>query len=85
VNVTVLMPGPTDTDFFDRADMEDTKVAQGPKQDPEEVAEAALRALSEGSDHVITGLKNKVQAGMAKMMSDPARAKVHAKMTEKRQ
>jgi short-subunit dehydrogenase len=85
VNVTVLMPGPTDTDFFDRADMGDTKVAQSPKQDPEEVAEAALRALSEGSDHVITGLKNKVQAGMAKMMSDPARAKVHAKMTEKRQ
>lgn len=83
VNVTVLMPGPTDTDFFDRADMNDTKVAQGPKQDPEEVAEAALRALSEGSDHVIPGLKNKMQAGAAKLMSDPARAKMHGAQTKR--
>lgn len=82
VNVTVLMPGPTDTDFFDRAEMQESKVAQSSKQDPEEVAEAALRALAEGSDHVITGLKNKVQAGIAKMMSDPARAKVHGSMTK---
>lgn len=85
VNVTVLMPGPTDTDFFARADMTDTKAAQGSKQDPEEVAEAALRALSEASDHVIPGLKNKVQASIAKIMSDPARAKMHGKLTEKRQ
>jgi uncharacterized protein len=77
INVTVLMPGPTETDFFDRADMNDTKVAQSPKQDAEEVAEAALKALSEGSDHVIPGLKNKMQVGMAKLMSDEARAKVH--------
>jgi len=84
VNVTVLMPGPTDTDFFDRADMQDTKVAQGSKQDAEEVAEAALKALSEGSDHVIPGLKNKAQASVAKMMSDPARAKMHGTQTKPR-
>ena len=84
VNVTVLMPGPTDTDFFDRADMNDTKVAQGSKQDAEEVAEAALKALSEGSDHVIPGLKNKVQATLAKMMSDPARAKLHGAQAKPR-
>lgn len=82
VNVTVLMPGPTDTDFFVRADMEESKVGQGSKQDPEQVAEAALRALAEGSDHVITGLKNKVQAGIAKMLSDPTRAKIHGSMTK---
>ena len=82
VNVTVLMPGPTDTDFFDRAEMQESKVAQSAQQDPEEVAESALRALADGSDHVITGLKNKVQAGLAKMMSDPARAKVHGSMTK---
>ncbi len=85
VNVTVLMPGPTDTDFFDRADMNDTKVAQGSKQDAEEVAEAALKALSDSSDHVIPGLKNKVQATIAKMMSDPARAKMHGSMAKPRQ
>jgi short-subunit dehydrogenase len=78
VNVTVLMPGPTDTDFFERADMQGTKVAQGPKQDPAEVADAAFDALLENSDHVVTGLKNKLQVGMAKIMSDPARAKAHA-------
>lgn len=78
VNVTVLMPGPTDTDFFDRADMLDTKAAQGEKQDPAEVADAAFAALKAGSDHVVTGVKNKVQTGMAKLMSDEARARVHA-------
>jgi short-subunit dehydrogenase len=83
VNVTVLMPGPTDTDFFDRAQMQDSKVAQSAKQDPELVAESALHALAEGSDHVITGLKNKVQASLAKMMSDPARAKIHGSMTKR--
>ena len=82
VNVTVLMPGPTETEFFDRAEMQASKVAQSAKQDPEEVAEAALHALAEGSDHVITGLKNKVQASLAKMMSDPTRAKLHGSMTK---
>lgn len=83
VNVTVLMPGPTDTDFFERADMTDTKVAHGPKQDPEEVAEAALKALSEASDHVMPGLKNKMQAVAAKFMPDPARAKMHGAQTKR--
>lgn len=83
VNVTMLMPGPTETDFFDRAEMQASKVAQGAKQDPEEVAEAALRALADGSDHVVTGLKNKIQASLAKkMMSDPTRARIHGSMTK---
>src|SRR5688572_9149207 len=50
VNVTVLMPGPTDTDFFERAEMEDTVVGEGAKQDPAEVAEAAIQALNERVD-----------------------------------
>lgn len=82
VNVTVLMPGPTETDFFARADMEDSKVAQSTKQDAEDVAQSALRALAEGSDHVIPGLKVKLQAVLAKKMSDPARAKMHGSMTK---
>lgn len=83
VNVTVLMPGPTDTDFFERAGMEDTIVAQGPKQDPAEVAAAAFDALIDDSDHVVTGLKNKLQVGVAKVMPDTARAKAHAAQTKR--
>lgn len=84
VNVTVLMPGPTDTEFFERADMEDTVVGQGAKQDPAEVAEAAIRALTERADHVVTGAKNKLQIGAAKLMSDEAKAKAHGKQTKRK-
>jgi uncharacterized protein len=84
INVTVLMPGPTDTEFFDRAQMQGTVVDESPKQDPAEVAEAAIQALSEGSDHVVPGLKNKLQIGAAKLMSDEAKAKVHGKQTLKK-
>lgn len=83
INVTVLMPGPTQTEFFERADMEDTKVGQGPKQSAAEVAEAAFKALREREDSVIPGAKNKLQAGMAKVMSDPARAKAHGAQTKR--
>jgi uncharacterized protein len=84
VNVTVLMPGPTETDFFERAEMTDTVVAQSAKQDPAEVAEEAIEALEQQEDHVVTGAKNKVQAAVAKTMSDETRAKVHGKQTERK-
>jgi short-subunit dehydrogenase len=84
VNVTVLMPGPTDTDFFERAEMTDTVVSQGAKQDAAEVAEQAIEALEHGDDHVVTGAKNKVQVGIAKAMTDEARAKVHGKQTKRK-
>jgi uncharacterized protein len=83
VNVTVLMPGPTDTEFFERADMMEAKVSQGAKQDAAEVADAAFQALRESSDHIVTGAKNKLQAGMAKLMSDEARTAAHGKQTQK--
>jgi short-subunit dehydrogenase len=82
INVTVLMPGPTETDFFERADMLDTKVGQAKKQSAEEVAAAAFDALRDRKDHVVTGAKNKLQAGVAKLMSDPARAKAHGAQTK---
>jgi len=84
VNVTVLMPGPTDTEFFDRANMQGTVVDEAAKQDPAEVAEAAIRALSEGEGHVVPGLKNKLQIGAAKLMSDETKAKVHGKQTQRK-
>jgi short-subunit dehydrogenase len=77
VNVTVLMPGPTDTDFFERADMLDTRAAQSPKQPPAEVAEAAYAALQSRADHVVPGVRNKLQASMTKFMTDEAKARMH--------
>jgi len=84
VNVTVLMPGPTDTDFFERAEMQGTVVDESAKDDPAEVAEAAMRALAGGDDHVVPGAKNKLQVGAAKLMSDQAKAKVHGKQTQRK-
>lgn len=84
INVTVLMPGPTDTEFFDRANMQGTVVDEAAKQDPAEVAEAAIRALSEGEGNIVPGLKNKLQIGAAKLMSDEAKAKVHGKQTQRK-
>lgn len=84
VNVTVLMPGPTDTEFFDRARMQGSVADESPKQDPAEVAEAAIKALSEGSDHVVPGLKNKLQMGAAKLMTDEAKTKAHGKQTQRK-
>ncbi|MET9634967.1 SDR family NAD(P)-dependent oxidoreductase [Streptomyces virginiae] len=55
LTVTALMPGPTDTDFFRRADMGDTKVGQGEKDDPAQVAEQGLDALFAGKDKVVAG------------------------------
>jgi NAD(P)-dependent dehydrogenase (short-subunit alcohol dehydrogenase family) len=62
VTVTALQPGPTDTDFFERAGMEDTKVAEASKDDPAEVARDDFEALMAGKDHVIGGSgKNRAQ------------------------
>src|SRR5438270_2452934 len=60
VSVTCLMPGATDTDFFARADMLDTKVGTGKKDDPADVAKAGFKAMMEGKGDVVTGLKNKL-------------------------
>lgn len=83
VTVTALMPGPTDTDFFRRADMEDTKVGAGKKDDPAEVAEQGFKALMRGDDHVVAGsLTNKVQAVAGKVVPDTVKAEMHRKMAE---
>lgn len=83
ITITSLQPGPTDTDFFERANMEDTKAGKGKKDDPAKVAEDGYRALMKGEDHIVAGsIKNKVQAVATKFMSDEARASVHSKSTK---
>lgn len=83
VTVTALMPGATETNFFRRAGMEDTKVGASEKDDPEEVAREGFAALMAGKDHVIAGsFKNKVQGMAAKVISEPTAAKMQRRETE---
>jgi short-subunit dehydrogenase len=83
IRVTVFMPGPTDTDFFNRANMENTPAGQSAKDDPAEVAAQAIDALWADRHAALTGsLKTRVQGQVAKWLSDPARAAVHRKQTE---
>src|SRR6186997_556015 len=53
VTVTCLMPGATETDFFERADMLDTKVGQGKKDDPADVARVGFDAMMRGDGDVV--------------------------------
>jgi len=77
------MPGPTDTEFFDRADMEDTKLGQSKKDDPADVARDGFEAMMAGKDHVVAGsIKNKAQVAAAKVLPDPAVSAAHAKLSE---
>jgi short-subunit dehydrogenase len=54
VTVTALMPGPTDTNFFHRAGMDDTKAGANDKDDPAEVAKQGFEALMAGKDHIMS-------------------------------
>lgn len=83
IRVTALMPGPTDTEFFDRADMGDTPVYDAPKDDPADVAADGYEALLAGKDHVVAGSrKNRLQTTAGKLLGDPTKAAFHATMTQ---
>ncbi len=85
VTVTALMPGPTDTAFFERANMQDTPVWDAPKDDPADVARDAYDAVMAGKDRVVAGsIKNKLQTASATLLPDTAKAAVHARFTEPR-
>ena len=85
VTVTSLMPGPTDTEFFDRAEMEDTRLGQSKKDDPAKVAKMGFEAMMAGEDRVVaSSLRTKTQEAMAKVMPDRAKAKMHSKLAEPR-
>jgi short-subunit dehydrogenase len=80
VTVTCLMPGATDTRFFERADMLDTQVATGRKDDPADVARSGYRAMLKGKPGVVTGLQNKLQVGMTRVATQPMLAQRHRTM-----
>lgn len=68
VSVTCLMPGETETDFFARADLLDTKLARSKKGDPVKVARQGFDAMMKGKGEVITGWQNKLQAALAHIL-----------------
>jgi uncharacterized protein len=83
VTVTSLMPGPTETEFFSRAEMDDTPIGQGKKDDPSKVAKMGFEALMAGKDRVVAAsLGTKAQEAAAKVLPDAVKAKMHAKQAE---
>jgi len=82
VTVTCLMPGATDTKFFERADMLDTSVGQSKKDDPADVAQVGFDAMMDREGDVVSGLKNKVMAAVANVTPAEMLAEQHRKMAE---
>ena len=82
VTVTLLMPGPTETPFFERADMLDTKVGTQKKDDAAAVAQTGFDAMLNGEADVVYGLKNKAQTAMATVTPNTVLAEMHRSMAE---
>ncbi|HEY8566048.1 MAG TPA: SDR family NAD(P)-dependent oxidoreductase [Beijerinckiaceae bacterium] len=82
VTVTCLMPGATETEFFARADMEDTKVGSGSKDDAAFVARTGYDAMMRGDGDVVSGWKNKVQTAIASVTPAGMLAEQHRKQAE---
>lgn len=80
VTVTCLMPGATETDFFERADMLDTKVGTQKKDDPADVAKIGFDAMMRGDGDVVSGWQNKLQSAIANITPAGALAEQHRKM-----
>jgi short-subunit dehydrogenase len=84
VTLTALLPGVTDTDFFNKAGMNDAKILQSEsvKADPADVAKDGYEALMSGDDYIISGFMNKMQVSMANMVPDSTAAHFMAKQQE---
>lgn len=83
VTITSLMPGPTETDFFRRADMLDTKVGQQDKDDPAQVAAQGFEALMAGRDKLVAGsLSTKAQGVANAVLPDRLKAAAHRRLAD---
>jgi short-subunit dehydrogenase len=85
VTVTALQPGPTDTDFFHRAGMDNTPVGQKGKKEsqPEEVAKQGIEALFSGKDHVYSAsLTTKIEGMLANAIPGSVKGAIHEKMAK---
>jgi uncharacterized protein len=84
VTVTALQPGATDTDFFNKAEMQESKILDTKLSDPARVAKDGYEALMSGDDKVISGFKNKAMVGMSNVMPEKMVAEQMNKMQEPR-
>jgi len=83
VTVTAMQPGPTDTKFFDRAGLADTKVGTAEKDDPALVAKQGFEAMMKGKDKVIVGsLKTKLTGLANEVLPESTKARQHARQAE---
>ena len=76
------MPGATETDFFERADLFDTKIGQKKKDDPADVARTGFKAMMNGEGDVVSGWQNKLQSAIANITPASWLAEQHRKETE---
>jgi uncharacterized protein len=84
VTVTALQPGATDTDFFNKAEMQDSKILDTKLSDPKKVAKDGYDALMKGDDKIVSGFKNKVMVGLGSVMPESAAAAQMNKMQKPR-
>jgi len=83
VTITALLPGATDTDFFNKADMQESKIVQeGKLDDPAKVAKDGFDALMSDDDKVVSGFKNKIQVAMSNVTPDAIVAEQMKKQQE---
>lgn len=83
VTITSLMPGATETEFFERADMMDTPIGQSSKDDAADVAKQGFEALMKGKDKVVAAaLKTKAQAAVNAVLPDKLKAGAHRQMAK---
>jgi len=85
ITVTALQPGPTNTNFFHRAGLDDTEVGSKGKEtnQPEEVARQGFEAMMAGKDQVYaSSLKTKIQGEVARFVPESVKAEQHRKQAE---
>ena len=82
VTVTCLMPGATETEVFERADMQDTKVGRAKKEDPAMVAAKGFAAMMKGEADVVAGWRNKLLAAVAQVTPAAVTAQLHRRLAE---
>ena len=84
ITITALLPGATDTDFFNKADMLHSKIVEDRDKlaDPADVARDGYDALMRGDDKVISGMKNKAMVAMSNLMPDSMAANAMKKQQE---
>jgi hypothetical protein len=85
VTLTALQPGATDTDFFNKAEMQESKILDSKLSDPAQVAKDGYEALMSGDDKIISGMKNKMMVGMSNVMPESTVADRMNKMQQPRE